>query len=44
MRRKFEEILVNLSDDIMKRNVNSACIFMLYQPKVTDKLKKKYKK
>ena len=44
MKRKLEKLLVSLSDDITGQNVNSACCWLLYQSKIPDKLKKKYKK
>lgn len=44
MKGKLEKALIALSDKIADKNVNSACCWYLYQEKMPDKLKKKYKK
>lgn len=44
MNAKLERVLIALSDNLADKNVNSACCWYLYQTKIPDKLKKKYKK
>lgn len=44
MKKRLERALVALADEVSKKNVNSACCLVFYQPELPESLKKKYKK
>lgn len=44
MKKIIERALVTFADEVSRKNANSACCLVFYQPKLPDKLKKKYKK
>ena len=44
MERRLERKMAELAETITKSQVNSACFFVLYQQKMPESIRRKYKK
>lgn len=44
IKRSVEKLAVKLLEKDLSKNVNSACQFWLYQPRLPDSLVKKFRK